>query len=71
MTKIRARAAKQQQQMKKLRGENHDRRREIDQIKDLNIKLQLELEKYRMSDAYNSSFTYNADREVSVSELER
>lgn len=64
LDKLRLRNAKQHQQIKKLRLDNTHKGKEIDQIKDLNIKLQLELEKYRSSDAYNSSFTYCADREV-------
>lgn len=64
LNKLRLRMAKQHQQIKKLRVDNTYKGKEIEQIKDLNIKLQLELEKYRSSDGYNSSFTYCADREV-------
>lgn len=57
--KLHSDVVKQKLMIKKLRVENANKCKEIDQIKDLNIILQLELEKYRSSDAHSS-----ADREV-------
>lgn len=40
-----------------MRLENYEKSREIDQIKDLNIKLQIELEKYKQSASSGVPYT--------------
>lgn len=57
---------KQQRQIRALRSETKSKTKEIDQIKDLNIKLQIELEKCRQSVVNNSTYTYRADHDSRI-----